>query len=139
MPGSFVDPTGGCVLVSDLGTDKIHSYAVTLEEAGRRRRLQEVSVYEAAVGAGPRHLCFHPDGRRVYSINELDCTIAALSYDPATAQLSGPLAVSGPPPPPPPPQQQQSEGGGGGEVPGLVVMWIHRWTIGGRGDGPYLS
>jgi 6-phosphogluconolactonase len=32
-------------------------------------------------GAGPRHFAFHPSGRYAYVINELDSTIAALSYD----------------------------------------------------------
>jgi 6-phosphogluconolactonase len=32
-------------------------------------------------GAGPRHMAFHPNGKFAYLVNELDCTVAALSYD----------------------------------------------------------
>jgi 6-phosphogluconolactonase len=32
-------------------------------------------------GAGPRHVAFHPGGTFAYLINELDSTIAVLSYD----------------------------------------------------------
>ncbi len=32
-------------------------------------------------GAGPRHLAFHPGGRYAYLVNELDSTVAALTYD----------------------------------------------------------
>ena len=35
----------------------------------------------AAAGAGPRHLDFHPNGRFVYVINELDLTMTAYAYD----------------------------------------------------------
>jgi 6-phosphogluconolactonase len=36
-------------------------------------------------GAGPRHLAFHPGGRFAYLVNELDSTVAVLSYDGAGA------------------------------------------------------
>ena len=32
----------------------------------------------AAPGAGPRHLAFHPDGRHLFVVNELDSTVCAL-------------------------------------------------------------
>ena len=38
-------------------------------------------------GSGPRHLSFHPNGRRVYVINELDSTLAALSFNPGKGSL----------------------------------------------------
>ena len=41
----------------------------------------------AAAGAGPRHLDFHPNGRFVYVINELDLTMTAYSYDAKTGLL----------------------------------------------------
>jgi 6-phosphogluconolactonase len=42
---------------------------------------------ELAPGAGPRHFVFHPGGRFVYVVNELDSTIAALSFDDATGRF----------------------------------------------------
>jgi 6-phosphogluconolactonase len=41
----------------------------------------------AAAGAGPRHLDFHPNGRFVYVINELDLTMTAYAYDAKTGLL----------------------------------------------------
>jgi 6-phosphogluconolactonase len=38
-------------------------------------------------GAGPRHLAFHPDGRFVYLLNELDASVDVLSIDPASGAL----------------------------------------------------
>ena len=38
-------------------------------------------------GAGPRHLAFHPGGRNVYAINELDSTVTAFHYDSAGGRL----------------------------------------------------
>jgi 6-phosphogluconolactonase len=32
-------------------------------------------------GAGPRHIAFHPNGKWLYVINELDSTVTALGYD----------------------------------------------------------
>jgi 6-phosphogluconolactonase len=38
--------------------------------------------------AGPRHFVFHPNGDRVYLLNELDGTIDNLRYDPSSGRLS---------------------------------------------------
>jgi 6-phosphogluconolactonase len=40
-----------------------------------------------APGAGPRHVVFHHGGRILYVINELNATITALEYDPASGNL----------------------------------------------------
>ncbi len=39
-------------------------------------------------GAGPRHLRFHPNGRFVYLLNELDATIDVLGFDEHTGTLT---------------------------------------------------
>ena len=68
------DPCTGDLLVPDLGIDAVLVY--TLSENGdlveqRGRRLAVVP------GAGPRHLAFHPDGDRLFVVNELDNTLVA--------------------------------------------------------------
>jgi 6-phosphogluconolactonase len=80
---NFVDPSGSRVLVSDLGQDKIYSYAVDAA-AGT---LSKHRVVETAPAAGPRHMVFHPSGEFVYGINELDSTINAYRYLTAPANL----------------------------------------------------
>lgn len=37
--------------------------------------------YAAAEGAGPRHLCFHPDGQQLFVINELNSSLSHYRYD----------------------------------------------------------
>jgi 6-phosphogluconolactonase len=45
-------------------------------------------------GAGPRHLDFHPSGRFIYLINELDSTLTAFAYDPDEGVLREIQAIS---------------------------------------------
>jgi len=73
-----VDPVTGRVLVPDLGLDAVLSYDVgaTGELA---ERVEERII--ARPGAGPRHLAFHPDGRHLFLLNEIDSTLAALRRD----------------------------------------------------------
>ena len=65
--------------VPDLGLDKLMIYktnesAPALVEAA-------VPYFRTQPGAGPRHCSFSMDGKFCYLINELDCTILALSYN----------------------------------------------------------
>jgi 6-phosphogluconolactonase len=66
-------------LVSDLGTDKIMVYRFDAGQ-GMLTPHAPASVSTAA-GAGPRHLAFHPTGRFVFNINELNSTLTAFTYD----------------------------------------------------------
>ncbi len=38
-------------------------------------------TYNGRPKAGPRHLVFHPNGRHVYLLNELDASVDVLGYD----------------------------------------------------------
>jgi 6-phosphogluconolactonase (cycloisomerase 2 family) len=49
-------------------------------------------------GDGPRHFAFHPDGRRLYSIQEEGSTIALFDYDAATGHLDHRQTISTLPP-----------------------------------------
>ena len=62
--------------VCDLGTDRVYTYDVT--EAGE---VEEVAVYVAEPGTGPRHLVFHPNKAIAYLFGELDSSVSVLSYD----------------------------------------------------------
>lgn len=48
---------------------------------------------EAAPGAGPRHIAFHPSERFAYVINELDGTMTSYRYDAGAGTLSQPATV----------------------------------------------
>jgi 6-phosphogluconolactonase len=73
------------VYAADLGCDAIFGYRLDAAPGGL------VAADPPAVGsrpgAGPRHLAFHPDGRRLYAINELDNTVALHDFDAATGRL----------------------------------------------------
>lgn len=73
------DPAGGYALACDLGIDKVMVYRAGAADGG----MVPNSPPHGALppGAGPRHLAFHPSGRYVYVINELDSTLSAFAYD----------------------------------------------------------
>jgi len=72
-----LDPTGSFALVADLGMDKTVIYRF----ADGKLRPNEPPFATAEPGAGPRHLAFHPNGKIVYVINELSCTIDVFSFN----------------------------------------------------------
>ncbi len=74
--GVAFDPSGRFLCVADLGTDHVELYRIHDEG-----ELETADRWQAAPGAGPRHLTFHPNGVFLYSINELDSTVSALRFD----------------------------------------------------------
>lgn len=73
------------VFVSDLGLDKIMIYA--FDSRTGKLTPNQWPWLQTKPGAGPRHFTFHHNGRWAYVINELDSTMSALAYDPATGEL----------------------------------------------------
>jgi 6-phosphogluconolactonase len=73
-------------LVADLGIDKVMIYR--FDGAKGKLLPNDQPFAELAAGAGPRHLAFHPNGKFLYAINELDSTITAFAYN----ELKGTLA-----------------------------------------------
>jgi 6-phosphogluconolactonase len=69
------DPVTGNLLVPDLGLDAVFVYQ--LGDTGALRERSEARI-NTAPGAGPRHLAFHPDGRHLFLLNELDNTVVVL-------------------------------------------------------------
>ncbi|CAM5668287.1 hypothetical protein GCM10010329_35750 [Streptomyces spiroverticillatus] len=78
------DPAGRHILAVDLGTDSVYTYR--LDE--RKGTLREIGRTATRPGAGPRHLVFHPAGRHVYLVNELDSTLVVCAYEPRTGMLT---------------------------------------------------
>lgn len=67
-----LSPDNRFLLVNDLGSDEISVFAV---DPGTARLGQPALFSNGRPGSGPRHIAFHPNGRWIYSINELDSTI----------------------------------------------------------------
>lgn len=76
---AVVTPENGYVLACDLGKDQILSFPI---QPGAAAPLGDPQAVDTKPGAGPRHLAFHPNGRWVYCINELDCTVVQYEWRP---------------------------------------------------------
>ncbi len=80
------DPSERFVLVADLGLDQILIFTFD-DHAGQLIPHDPPSAAASAPGAGPRHLQFHPNGRILYAINELDSTVAVYAWDQGNGTL----------------------------------------------------
>ena len=73
-------------LVADLGIDKVMIYRF---DGSKGKLLPNQQPFaELQAGAGPRHLTFHPGGKFLYAINELDSTITAFDYNERNGTLA---------------------------------------------------
>ncbi|MFG3254971.1 lactonase family protein [Streptomyces sp. NPDC048172] len=79
----LTDPDGAFVFAVDLGTDRVYTYGIDADSGA----LGAVSEMASVPGAGPRHMVFHPSAPYAYVANELDSTITACAFDPATGKL----------------------------------------------------
>jgi 6-phosphogluconolactonase len=76
----MLDPGQNFLLVPDLGIDKILIYAFDAA-SGELTPNPAMAAFSLPPGSGPRHLAFHPDGKYLYIVNELNSTLTACSYD----------------------------------------------------------
>jgi 6-phosphogluconolactonase len=81
-----VSPDNRYAFAADLGTDQILCYKI--DPATAKLTPNKPAFAKSPPGAGPRHLTFHPDGKRVYVINELLNSITAFDYDADTGTLT---------------------------------------------------
>ena len=79
-------------LVADLGRDEVMVYR--FDAARGALTPHDPPALAMEKGAGPRHLAFHPDGRHLFVINELDSTVSVLTYDPGKGTLAAIQKVS---------------------------------------------
>jgi 6-phosphogluconolactonase len=67
-----ISPDNRFLLVCDLGTDHITVFVIHPDTG----RLTDPKTFtNDHSGSGPRHVVFHPNGRWVYGINEIDSTL----------------------------------------------------------------
>lgn len=74
-----LDAANRFAFVADLGLDKILIYRY--DAAAGTLAVNDPPAANVAPGAGPRHLAFHPSGRFVYVLNELQSTLVVFRYD----------------------------------------------------------
>lgn len=75
------------VLVADLGNDRVYNYLFDSETAELTPNPAQ-PYFEVTPGEGPRHCCFHPNGKWVYVINELGNTVYFFTIDEKDKSLS---------------------------------------------------
>jgi len=81
-----VSPDNRFAFAADLGTDQIIGYK--LDPAAAKLTPNTPAATKSPAGGGPRHLTFHPDGKKVYAINELLSSISVYDYDAAAGALT---------------------------------------------------
>jgi len=81
-----VSPDNRFAFVADLGLDKIMIYKLDVDKG--MIAANDPAFTKVKPGAGPRHFTFGADGRYAYVINELDGTVTAFAYEPASGTLT---------------------------------------------------
>jgi 6-phosphogluconolactonase len=74
-----LDPSEKFLLVPDLGSDRVLIFRFE-KSNGKLYPNPSQTFLMMEPGAGPRHLAFHPSGKYLYILNELNGTLAACSY-----------------------------------------------------------
>jgi len=82
----YPDPSGRHLLVCELGVDRVYVY--DFDEDNGTLGAATQAYAQVSSGAGARHLAFHPNGRMVYVLNELDSTLSVFRYDHERGALS---------------------------------------------------
>lgn len=79
LHAAVFSPDGKYILFPDLGADKIRIFEF---EGNKEKPLQIESEnsFKCIPGSGPRHLCFHPNGKWAYCIEELSGMISVYHY-----------------------------------------------------------
>jgi 6-phosphogluconolactonase len=83
---TLVDPSNRFVFVANLGSDQVMQWR--FDAASGKLGANEPATFGTPAKAGPRHLVFHPGGRFVALLNELDASVELLAFDPERGTLS---------------------------------------------------
>jgi 6-phosphogluconolactonase len=73
------DPGNRFAIASDLGIDQLLVYR--LDPAAPSLQPHDPPSVRVPPGSGPRHVAFHPGGRWLYAINELQSTVTMFAWD----------------------------------------------------------
>jgi 6-phosphogluconolactonase len=88
-----ISPDNRFALAADLGIDKILIYRLDAAAAGLTANDAQAFA-SVPPGSGPRHLTFHPNGKRVYVINELKNTVTFFDYSAKFGKLTSRQTIS---------------------------------------------
>ena len=79
------DASGKRVLACDMGLDRVMVY--DLDERTGRLEPSPHPFAQLSSGSGPRHLAIHANNQWVYTVNELDSSVSAFTYDADSAAM----------------------------------------------------
>ncbi len=88
-----ISPDNRFVLAADLGIDKVLIFELNAATAEIKPNAAQPFA-ELPPGSGPRHLIFHPNGKRVYVINEIKNTVTYFDYAKETGELTQQQTIS---------------------------------------------
>jgi len=92
----MADAANRHVLVPTLGNDRVNQFAF---DAGTGRLAPSPTPWvEVTAKAGPRHFVYHPGGKLVYVVGELDGAVYVFDYDAGTGRLTAKQTASALPP-----------------------------------------
>lgn len=92
-----ISPDNRFALAADLGIDKVLIYRLDPDAANiTANEAQPFATLPP--GSGPRHITFHPNGQRVYVINELKNTVTFFEYGNANGTLTAQQTIPTLPP-----------------------------------------
>lgn len=86
------DPTGKFVLHVDLGLDRLFEWKFNAYKG--LLTANDPSGASLPPGDGPRHFCFHPQGKHLYSVQEEGSTVVRFDYDGDTGKLTERQTIS---------------------------------------------
>ncbi|MFO0814688.1 MAG: lactonase family protein [Gemmatales bacterium] len=86
------DPSGRFVMHVDLGLDTIYTWKFDDVKGLLTPAASHLTLLPS--GDGPRHFCFHPNGRWFYSVQEEGSTVVRFAYEVSTGRLSASQTVS---------------------------------------------
>jgi 6-phosphogluconolactonase (cycloisomerase 2 family) len=90
------DPAGRFILHVDLALDRI--FVWQFDDAKGMLTPNDPAAVPLPPGDGPRHFCFHPNGRWLYCLQEEGSNIALFDYDSKRGRLIARQTISSLPP-----------------------------------------
>ncbi len=90
------DPSGRFVLHVDLGLDRI--FVWNFDDTKGVLTPNDPAAISLPPGDGPRHFCFHPNGRWLYSLQEEGSNVVLFDYDAQQGRLAARQTISTLPP-----------------------------------------
>ncbi|MEO6550137.1 MAG: lactonase family protein [Ferruginibacter sp.] len=76
---TVLSPDGKYLFTPDLGTDKVMIYS--FDKIKGKLTPAPTPFAKSEEGSGPRHFCFHPNGRYAYLMQEMSGTVMAYKYN----------------------------------------------------------